>query len=302
MTFAANAFHAGVAKANAGLKGLSRSVAGLKQSFSLLGGALLLGGVSAILGSISRQMTEMRQSGDLINISEEQLRRLENARSNIKMMRDAMMGVIARGASNVIEFFAGKSEGPSLDEIAFNQKQTDEARKLRIEIEKIHAARTEGIEDDAKALEKEKAYAMAVLRTADNQVKQLEAVKEILQIEDKIAALQKNKKADITVTKAAGSSLDAGLLRQMAVDPSMRKGTMNQLRAQARDDRRFDQLVRQAKEKLDPNSSRFGMKLTTPQKLALASSRAEASDPLKKIEDHTKRTADSVEAALGLRK
>lgn len=196
LKLSATAFHAGIARAQTAVKGLANVGKTLGRSFSGMGKALALGGIYGAIRGISEQMDKIRASGDFTLISEGELRKLENARETVTGMRDAMMGVLARGGAKVIGWMTGsKDTGPSFAEIEDAQSKTEEAAKLRQEIRELEAAKTDSLDDDKKALEFQKQMLEAEARRGKSQLEKLRIQKQILEVEAKIAAITQ-KEAD----------------------------------------------------------------------------------------------------------
>lgn len=216
-----------LAGAGTGLKTLTRS-------WSLFGKALAVGGFYGAIRGIADAMEKARANSDFTFISEKELRKLENAKSNIELMRDAMMGVLARGASNLISRFTGtKDSGASLAEIAKDQADTETMRGQRRAIRRGRAGDDPGamlaaIEYDMALLEKKRTKTR--IEANQKEIDMLELQNEHAQVLEKlIKAEDEESDAVEKAVKAVKEKADA--------DKAAAKATVERIRDEQAQDR-----------------------------------------------------------------
>lgn len=301
-SFAANAVHAGLRKLSDGVTAVGAKMGKMKAVFAGFGGLgslLGAGGIGKMWQDAAKMAEDAFARMDFSKISRSTASSIlamkndfENLFTSITSKAATAFAAIGNGFRKTGAFFGAwsvKGVGfrealKTSREIAEqdNKAAADEAIR-EAEMQRMLKHTASGLEIMAK---RRKEAAEAAKKEADEQAK----------IADE---LSKSAAEHAKMTKGQGATLAA-----LAVGPmSNLRAIDKQKRQEARDARELDRLQRNADRKKKWNE--LGIKtrtLTRREELALAARDAVGKgDPLHKIEQYTKKTADTIKAALSLK-
>lgn len=307
MRFAGNAVTAGLAKAKAQVADFGRGLHGLKRAFAGVGSLGQLFGIGAVGKILSDVIDKSRQAMASMDFSEVSYKnakaitfmadRFTDAKNTMVSWAAAASGAVIRFTSSLGAIAGGLFEAAVNPNVSWKEGLFGAGQASKID-NTTTSAEDLRRERDMERMLKHTASGLEIM--ARRRKEAAEAAKKEAEEQQKIAD-ELSRSAEAAAVKAKN---DAKTLAALAVGPmSDLRSLDEQKRQEKRDQREMDRLLRRADRKIERN--KLGLShssLTRREELALASRKGVATgDVQRDILTYTKKTADTIEAALSLK-